>query len=60
MEIATTGITMSKNSFNPFVPNAVFLYPPKTSENRAVFSCLQGVEKGYTGKKWVNKSYEYY
>ena len=24
-------------SVNPFVPNAPFLYPPKTSENRKVF-----------------------
>ena len=28
--------------FNPFVPNAPFLYPLKTSENRKVFWCFQG------------------
>ena len=28
-------------SFNPFVPNAPFLYPMKTSENRKVF-CFHG------------------
>ena len=32
--------------FNPFVPNAPFLYPLKTSENRKVFWCFHGVEKG--------------
>ena len=31
---------------NPFVPNAPFLYTLKTSENRKVFWCFQGVEKG--------------
>ena len=29
---------LSKRAFNPFVPNAPFLYPLKTSENRKVFS----------------------
>ena len=28
--------------------------PLKTSENRKVFWCLQGVEKGYIGNEWVN------
>ena len=40
--------------FNPFVPNAPFLYPLKTSENLKVFWCFQGVEKGCIGNKWVN------
>ena len=26
-----------RNTFNPFVPNAPFLYPLKASENRKVF-----------------------
>ena len=39
---------------NPFVPNAHFLYPLKTSENRKVFSCFQGEENGCIGNKWVN------
>ena len=30
---------------NPFVPNASFLYPLKTSENLMVFWCFQRVEK---------------
>ena len=34
---------------NPFVPNAPFLYPLKTSENRKVFWCFQAAEKGCTG-----------
>ena len=35
---------------NPFVLNAPFLYPLKTS------TCFQGVDKGYIRKKWVNKA----
>ena len=38
---------------NPFAPNALFLYPLKTSENVTVF-CFQGVEKGCIGNKWAN------
>ena len=38
---------------NPFVPNATFFYPLKTSENLTVFWCFQGVEKGCIGNKWV-------
>ena len=37
---------------NPFVPNAPFLYPLKTSENLS--ENLQGEEKGCVGNKWVN------
>ena len=40
-------------SFNPFVPNAPFLYPLKTLENRKVFWCFQGVEKGCMKNEWV-------
>ena len=39
--------------FNPFVPNAPFLYPLKTSQNRKIFWCFQEVEKGCIGNKWV-------
>ena len=41
-------------SFNPFVLNAPFLYPLKTSENLTVFSCFQGVEKEYIRNEWFN------
>ena len=41
------------NYVNPFVPNAPFLCPLKTSENLTVF-CFQGVEKGCAGNEWVN------
>ena len=41
---------------SPFAPNEPFLYPLKTSENRKVFSCFQGVEKGSIANKWVNSS----
>ena len=41
----------------PFVLDAPFLYPVKTSENLTVF-IFQGVEKGCIGNKWVErKSY---
>ena len=39
--------------FNPFFPKAPFFYPLKTSENRKVFWCFQGVEKGCIGNEWV-------
>ena len=42
-----------KYTVNPVVPNAPFFYPMKISENRIVFWCFQGVEKGCTGNKWV-------
>ena len=40
-------------NINPFVPNAPFLYPLKTSENLKIFWCFKEVEKGYTGYEWV-------
>ena len=36
---------------NPFVPNEPFLYPLKTSENRKIFRCFNGVQKGCIGNK---------
>ena len=39
---------------NPFVTicyQCIFSLPHETSENCKVFSCFQGVEKGYTGNK---------
>ena len=42
-----------KNRINPFVSNTPFLYPLKALENRKVFWCFQGVEKGCIGNKWV-------
>ena len=38
---------------NSFVPNAPFFFRLKTSENRKVFRCFQGIEKGCIGKEWV-------
>ena len=43
-----------KLCLNPFVPNALFLHPLKTSKNLTVFWYFQGVEKGCMGNKWVN------
>ena len=40
---------------NLFVLNDPFLYPLKTSENRKVFYCFQGVEKGCIGNEWVKE-----
>ena len=43
-----------QSEFNlAFVPSLPFLYPLKTSENRKVFWCFQGVEKGCIGNEWV-------
>ena len=33
-----------------------FSLPLKISENRKVFCCFQGLEKGCIGNKWVNKA----
>ena len=41
------------NLLNPFVPNTVFLYRLKTLQNRKIFWCFQGVEKGCFGNEWV-------
>ena len=41
---------------NPFVHNAPFLYPLRTSENLMVLRCFQRVEKGCIGNKWAKKS----
>ena len=38
-------------------PNAPFLYPLKTSENRNVFWCFQGVKKGYICNEKINVNY---
>ena len=46
------------NQSNQFVPNAPFFYCLKPSENRKVFCCFQGVEKGCIGKKWVKGGME--
>ena len=34
---------------NPFIPNAPFLYPLKTSDNRKVYWYFPGVGKGVLG-----------
>ena len=45
----------SYSLINPFVPNATFLYPLKTSENRKVSYCFQRIAKGCIESKYVNK-----
>ena len=56
-------LSINKNSecfsfhqVNPFVPNVPFLYPLKRFfvPPEKVFWCIQGIEKGFTGNKWVN------
>ena len=47
------------SQINPFVPNAPFLYPLKTSENLRVFWCFdvfRVLEKGCIGNEWVNET----
>ena len=51
-------LTLPTLPFNPFFPTAPFLYPLKTSENRKVFCCFPGVEKGCIGNEWVKKNEE--
>ena len=46
-------------SINLYVPNVPFLYHLNILENRKVFWCFQGVEKGCTGNKWF-KFYTFY
>ena len=46
------------NQLNPFVPNTPFLYPLKTSENRKIFGCFQGIEKRCIGNKWVKRTFK--
>ena len=43
--------------YNPFVLNAPFPSPLKTSENRTVFWYFQRVEKGCIENKWVKIFY---
>ena len=45
--------TYYSSIFHPFVSNAPFLYPLKTSENFMVFWCFKGVKKRCIGNKWV-------
>ena len=42
-------------AINPFVPSAPSLHPLKTSENRKVFWCFQGVEEGCIENEWVKQ-----
>ena len=43
--------------FDPFVPNALFLFPLKTSENLTVFWCFQGAKKGCIGIERVKETF---
>ena len=55
---AVDGCMIAKNIyevFHPFVSNAPFLYPLKTSENRTAFWYFWRVEKEWTGNKWVKE-----
>ena len=46
------------SDFNPFVSNSPFLCSLKTSQNRKVFWCFQGVETGCIGNVWVKNCLE--
>ena len=43
------------NTLKPFAPNPPFVYLLKASQNRKVFGCFQGVEKGCIGNEWVKQ-----
>ena len=45
-----------KEAVNPFILNASFLYPLKTSGNLTVFWIFQEEEKRSIGNEWVNWS----
>ena len=47
-------VILEIETINPFVPNAPFLYPLKTSENRKVFLCFHG---GRERVHWVRMGY---
>ena len=61
-----TGKITYRLAVNPFVPNAPFLYPLKTSENRKFFWCFNrkvfcffsGVKKGVLGTNGLTVSCE--
>ena len=59
--IVLNTIELAQGQFpiNPFVPNAPFLYPLRTSENLMVLRCFQRVEKGCIGNKWAKKSFRW-
>ena len=48
-----TDFTFKLGILSPFIPNALFLYPLKTSENCEVFWYFQGVEKGSIRSKSI-------
>ena len=55
------GYIKNHSKFNPFVPNAPFLYPLKTlSEKLTIFWCFRRIEKGCIGNEWVkpNSSFQ--
>ena len=52
-EVRSYNVTSFFSVLDPFVPNTPFLYPLKTSENRKVFRCFQGAEKGCIVNKWI-------
>ena len=50
-----SGFKPGNSCINQFFPNALFIYPLKTLENRKIFCCFQRIEKGCIGKKWINE-----
>ena len=48
---------VTSKKFNPFLPNAFFLYPLKTAKEH-FFRCFQRVEKGRIRNKWVSINLE--
>ena len=55
ISISPKRILRKCDAFNPFVPNAPFLYP----RNRNVFWCFQEVEKRCIGSEWVKLMHQF-
>ena len=53
--IMNGGVTIKYFNLNLFVPNALFLYPLRRSENLTGFCCFQGAEKGCIWNEGVNR-----
>ena len=52
--LTETTLANSEKLFNPFFPNAPFLYLLKASKNLTVLRYFQRVEEGCIGNEWVN------
>ena len=54
--ISPMNFNANKNAFNPFVPNASFLYPLKTSKNVKFCNVFMGLRKSALGTNGLSKN----